>query len=118
MKRRYDRGRVEVFGHVVRGSRGSIRQRVREVCDDNPALCALAVWQSLRDCPGCPETTRRPRSGHHGKTGIPDTKPLEWLNGEIKRRTAAHRRQTGIPYRDRAKRAKRQLLARMSHTDE
>ena len=49
------RGLLKAFGHVVRkGAGGLFARRVREVCDDNPALCAiaepmLAVWQSLRE---------------------------------------------------------------------
>jgi transposase len=48
------RGLLKAFGHVVRkGAGGLLAGRVREVCDGNPALCAiaepmLAVWQSLR----------------------------------------------------------------------
>ena len=49
------RGLLKAFGHVVRkGAGGLFAGRVREVCDGNPALCAiaepmLAVWQSLRE---------------------------------------------------------------------
>lgn len=49
------RGLLKAFGHVVRkGARGLFAGRVREVCGDNPALCAIAepmltVWQSLRE---------------------------------------------------------------------
>jgi transposase len=49
------RGLLKAFGHVVRkGAGGLFARRVREVCDDNPALRAiaepmLAVWQSLRE---------------------------------------------------------------------
>lgn len=49
------RGLMKAFGHVVRkGAGGLFARRVREVCDDNPALSAiaepmLAVWQSLRE---------------------------------------------------------------------
>ena len=49
------RGLLKAFGHVVRkGARGLFAGRVREVCGDNPALCAMAepmltVWQSLRE---------------------------------------------------------------------
>jgi transposase len=49
------RGLLKAFGHVLRkGAGGLFARRVREVCDDNPALCAiaepmLAVWQSLRE---------------------------------------------------------------------
>ena len=44
---------LKAFGHVVRKVAGGLfAGRVREVCDGNPALCAiaepmLAVWQSL-----------------------------------------------------------------------
>ena len=47
------RGLLKAFGHVVRkGAGGLFARRVQEVCDGNPALCAivepmLAVWQSL-----------------------------------------------------------------------
>ena len=49
------RGLLKAFGHVVRkGAGGLFAGRVREVCDGNPALGAiaepmLAVWQSLRE---------------------------------------------------------------------
>jgi transposase len=49
------RGLLKAFGHVVRkGAGGLFAPRVREVCDGNPTLCAiaepmLAVWQSLRE---------------------------------------------------------------------
>ena len=49
------RGLLKAFGYVVRkGAGGLFAVRVREVCDGNPALCAiaepmLAVWQSLRE---------------------------------------------------------------------
>jgi transposase len=49
------RGLLKAFGHVVRkGAGGLFARRVREVCDGNPALCAiiepmLTVWQSLRE---------------------------------------------------------------------
>ena len=49
------RGLLKAFGHVVRkGAGGLFAGRVREVCGDNPALCAIAepmltVWQSLRE---------------------------------------------------------------------
>ena len=49
------RGLLKAFGHVVRkGAGGLFAGRVREVCGDNPTLCAiaepmLAVWQSLRE---------------------------------------------------------------------
>jgi transposase len=48
-------GLLKAFGHVVRkGAGGLFAHRVREVCDGNPALCAiagpmLAVWESLRE---------------------------------------------------------------------
>jgi len=49
------RGLLKAFGHVVRkGAGGLFAPRVREVCNGNPTLCAiaepmLAVWQSLRE---------------------------------------------------------------------
>lgn len=49
------RGLLKAFGHVVRkGAGGLFAPRVREVCDGNRTLCAiaepmLAVWQSLRE---------------------------------------------------------------------
>ena len=49
------RGLLKAFGHVVRkGAGGLFARRVQEVCDGNPALCAivepmLAVWQSQRE---------------------------------------------------------------------
>jgi transposase len=49
------RGLLKAFGHVVRkGAGGLFACRVREICRDNPTLCAiaepmLAVWQSLRE---------------------------------------------------------------------
>jgi transposase len=49
------RGLLKAFGHLVRkGAGGLFAGRVREVCDGNPALCAivepmLVVWQSLRE---------------------------------------------------------------------
>jgi transposase len=49
------RGLLKAFGHVVRrGAGGLFARRVREVCDGNSALSAiaepmLAVWQSLRE---------------------------------------------------------------------
>lgn len=49
------RGLLKAFGHVVRkGAGGPFAGRVREVCDGNPALGAiaepmLAVWQSQRE---------------------------------------------------------------------
>jgi transposase len=48
-------GLLKAFGHVVRkGAGGLFVRRVREVCDDNPALCAitepmLVVRQGLRE---------------------------------------------------------------------
>jgi transposase len=51
------RGLLKAFGYVVRkGAGGLFAARVREVCDGNPALCAIAepmpaVWQSLRADP-------------------------------------------------------------------
>ncbi|HEY4041288.1 MAG TPA: IS110 family transposase [Rhodopila sp.] len=49
------RGLLKAFGYVVRkGAGGLFAHRVREICDGNPAPCAivepmLAVWQSLRE---------------------------------------------------------------------
>ncbi len=49
------RGLLKAFGYVVRkGAGGLFARRVREVCDSNPALSAiaepmLAVWQSQRE---------------------------------------------------------------------